>query len=99
MAQASQLAQSTARQSVRSSQDESDSLVGAGCDCIEHISHKTVGYSTRDSANVKIAFEAAKVRRPLVSLDSLVVKGHVAVLTDFIIPRFVLQVEAAVRKN
>ena len=38
-------------------------FVGAGGDRIEHIGQKTVGYATRDGANVEIAFEAAKVRR------------------------------------
>ena len=76
-------------------------LVGAGGDRIEHIGQKTVGYATRDGANVEIAFEAAKVRRPLLSVDSLVEKGQVAVFTDsggFIIPRSALQVDPAVRK-
>ena len=50
-------------------------LVGAGGDRIEHIGWKTVGYATRDGANVEIAFEAAKVRRRLLSVDSLVEKG------------------------
>ena len=66
-------------------------LVGAGNDRIEHISQKTVGYTTRDGANVEIAFEAAKVE-----------KGQVAVFTDsggFIIPRSALQVDPAVRKT
>ena len=70
-------------------------LVGAGGDRIEHIGQKTVGYATRDGANVEIAFEAVKVRRPLLSVDSLVEKGQVAVFTDsggFIIPRSALQV-------
>ena len=74
-------------------------LVGAGGDRIEHIGQKTVGYATRDGANVEIAFEAAKVR--LLSVDSLVEKGQVAVFTDsggFIIPRSALQVDPAVRK-
>ena len=65
-------------------------LVGAGGGRIEHIGQKTVGYATRDGANVEISFEAAKVRRPLLSVDSLVEKGQVAVFTDsggFIIPR------------
>ena len=35
-----------------------------------HIDQKTVGYATRDGANVEIASEAAKVRRPLLSVDS-----------------------------
>ena len=47
-------------------------LVGAGGDRIEHIGQKTVGYATRDGANVEIAFEAAKVRRPLLSVDGSV---------------------------
>ena len=62
---------------------------------------KTVGYATRDSANVEIAFETAKVRRPLLSVDSLVEKGQVAVSTEtggFTIPRSALQVDPAVRK-
>ena len=44
-------------------------LVGAGGDSIEHIGQKTI---TRDGANVEIAFEAAEVRRPLLSVGSLV---------------------------
>ena len=32
--------------------------------CAPHIGQKTVGCVTRDGANVEIAFEAAKVRRP-----------------------------------
>ena len=56
--------------------------VGARGDRIEHIGQKTVGYVTRDGANVEIAFEAAKVRRPLLSVDSVVEKGQVAVFTD-----------------
>ena len=85
MAQASQLVQSTLRQSVRSLAVQPDSLsfVGAGGDSIEHIGQKTVGYATRDGANVEIAFEAAQVRRPLLSVDSLVERGQVAVCTDF----------------
>ena len=74
-------------------------LVSAGGDRIVHIGQKTVGYATRDGANVEIAFEAAKVR--LLSVDSLVEKGQVAVFTDsggFIIPRSALQVDPAVRK-
>ena len=76
-------------------------LVGAGGDRIEHIGQKTVGYATRDGANFEIAFEAAKVRRPVLSVDSLVEKGQVAVFTDsggFIITRSALQVDPAVRK-
>ena len=71
-------------------------LVGAGGDRIENMGQKTVGYATRDGANVEIAFEAAKVRRSLLSGCSLVEKGQVAVFTDsggFIIPRSALQVE------
>ena len=49
-------------------------LLGVGGDRIEHIGQKTVGYATRNGANVEIAFEAAKVRRPLLSVDSLVEK-------------------------
>ena len=66
-------------------------LVGAGGGHIEHIGQKKVGYATRDGANVEIAFEAAKVRRPLLSV----------VFTDsgnFIIPRSALQVDPAARK-
>ena len=50
-------------------------LVGAGGDRIEHIGQKTVGYATREGENVEIEFEAAKVRRPLLSVDSWSRKG------------------------
>ena len=92
--QPSQLAQSTPRQSVRSNQDQSNPhLVGAGGDRIEDIGQKTVGYATREGANVEFEFEAAKVRRHC-SVVSLVEKGPVAVFTDsggFIIPRSALE--------
>ena len=68
---------------------------------IEHIGQKTFGYATRDGANVEIACEAAKVRRPLLSVDSLVERGHVAVCTGsggFFISRSALQVDPAVRE-
>ena len=76
-------------------------LLFAGGDRIEHIGQKTVGYATRVGVNVDIAFEAAKVRRPLLSVDSLVEKWQVAVFTDsggFIIPRSALQVGQAVER-
>ena len=57
-------------------------LVGAGGDRTEHVGQKTVGHGTREGANVEIAFEEAKVRRPLLSVDSLVEKGQMAVFTD-----------------
>ena len=66
------------RQSLRSSQVRSNlPIVRAGGHRIEHIGQKSVGYATRESANVEIAFEAAKVRRPLLSVDSLVERGQV----------------------
>ena len=76
-------------------------LVGAGGDRVEHIGQETVGNATREGANVGIAFDAAKVRRPLLSVDSLEEKGQVAVFTDssgFIIPKSALQVDPAMRK-
>ena len=76
-------------------------LGGAGGDHVEHIGHKTVGYATSDGTNIETEFEGAKVRRPLVSVDGLVEKGQVAVFTDsgdFIIPRYALEVDPAVRK-
>ena len=57
-------------------------VVGGGGDRIEHIGEETVGHATRGGANVEIAFEAAKVRRSLLSVGSLVEKGQVAVFTD-----------------
>ena len=72
-------------------------LVDAGGDRIEHIGQKTVGeHATRDGANVEIAFEAAKVRRPLLSVGSLVEKGQDS--GGFIIPRSAPHVDPAVRK-
>ena len=62
-------------------------LVGAGGDRVEHIGQETVGNATREGANVGIAFDAAKVRRPLLSVDSLEEKGQVAVFTDSAEPR------------
>ena len=76
-------------------------LVGAGGDRTEHIGQKTAGYATREGVNVEIAFEAAKVRRPLLSVDSLVEKGQVAVFTDtggYIIPRTALQVDPTAKR-
>ena len=73
---------------------------GTGGSCMEHIGQKTVGYATRDGANVEIAFQAANLRRPTLSVDSLVEKVQVAVFTDpggVIIPKFTLQVDPAVR--
>ena len=73
---------------MRSSQGKSDSL-------------QLVLEATEDGANVEIAFEAAKVRRPLLSVDSVVEKGQVAVFTDsdgFTTPRLALQVDPAVMK-
>ena len=43
-------------------------LVGAGGDCIEHVGR----VRHKRCANGEIAFGAAKVRRPLLSVDSLV---------------------------
>ena len=59
-------------------------LVGAGGDRIEHIGQKTLGYATRDGANVDVAFEAAQVRRPLPSVDSLFEKAQVEVFTNWL---------------
>ena len=76
-------------------------FIGAGGDRIEHIGQKTVGYATRDGADVEIAYEAAKVRRPLFSADGLVEKGQVTVCTDcggLIIPRSALQVDPPLGK-
>ena len=63
-------------------------LVGAGGDRI-------------DGTNVEIVFEAAKVRRPLLSVDSLVEKGQAEVFSSsggFIIPRSALQADPTARK-
>ena len=93
-AQASQLAQSTTRQCVRPNQVQTNSLslvLEA-----EHVGQKTVGYATREGANVEIMFEDAKVRRPLLPVDSVVENEQVAVFTDsggFIISRSALQVD------
>ena len=72
-----------------------------GVTALSIIGQKTVGYATREVANVEIEFEAAKVRRKVLSVDSLVEKGQVAVFTDsgsFIIPRSALQVDPPVKK-
>ena len=45
-------------------------LVGAGGDRMEDTAQNTDGYATREGADVEIAFEAAKVRQPLLSVDS-----------------------------
>ena len=82
--QTSELAQSTTRQIARSALRISQTPLSliAGGDRIELIGQKTVGYATRDGANVEIAFEAAKVRRPLLSVVTAWrrEKGHAAVL-------------------
>ena len=57
-------------------------MVGAGGDKIKHVGQKSVEYETREGTPVEIAYEAAQVRRPLLSVNSLVEKGQVAVFTD-----------------